>query len=453
MSAFVEQTMGRVRATHPREEEFHQAVHEVAESAALVVERRPQYAQAKVMERLLEPQRITIFRVAWVDDAGEVQVNRGYLVQHNNALGPFKGGIRFHPSVDLGVIKFLAFEQTFKNALTTLPLGGGKAGSDFDPKGKSDLEVMRFCQAFMTEQHRHMGASTYVPAGDIGVGARELGFLFGQYKRLTDRFDGALTGKAPGWGGSLLRPEATGYGLAYFAEEMLHARQEEFDDKVCLVSGSGNVAQHAVEKLIQLGAKPVTMSDSSGFIHDPAGIDEDKLAFVKDLKNVRRGRIKEYADRYSGVEYTSAQDYPDHHPMWAMNADCAFPCATQNEITAVDAQKLVEAGVTLVAEGANMPTTADAVATLQGAGVAFAPGKASNAGGVAVSGLEMAQNGQRVQWSRNKVDSRLHGIMKEIHATCVWRADEYDVPGNYVHGANVGGFVRVADAMLDQGVV
>jgi glutamate dehydrogenase (NADP+) len=392
-----------------------------------------------------------MFRVPWVDDRGEVQINRGFRVEMNSAIGPYKGGLRFHPSVTLGMLKFLAFEQVFKNALTTLPMGGGKGGSDFDPKGRSDGEVMRFCQSFMTELQRHIGADTDVPAGDIGVGGREIGFLFGQYKRIRNEFTGVLTGKGVHWGGSLIRPEATGYGAVYFAAEMLATRGEHLDRKVCLVSGSGNVAQYTVEKLLDLNAVAVTLSDSSGFIHDPDGIDREKLAWVKDLKEVRRGRIAEYAERFPGATFTPAA--PGPNPMWAIPADCAFPSATQNEISAEDAGNLLAGGVYVVSEGANMPTVPDGVAKFVADGILYGPGKAANAGGVAVSGLEMTQNAERLTWTREQVDEKLRHIMHAIHEQCRLTASHYDVPGNYVHGANIAGFVKVADAMLDQGVV
>jgi glutamate dehydrogenase (NADP+) len=388
-----------------------------------------------------------------VDDSGEVQVNKGYRVEMNSAIGPYKGGLRFHPTVYLGMLKFLAFEQVFKNALTTLPMGGGKGGSNFDPKGKSDAEVMRFCQSFMTELQRHIGQFTDVPAGDIGVGAREIGFLFGQYKRIRNEFVGVLTGKGLDWGGSLIRPEATGYGAVYFAEEMLETRGETLEGKVCLVSGSGNVAQYTTEKLLDFGAKPITLSDSGGVIHDPAGIDREKLAYVMELKNVKRGRIAEYAEKYPGVTYIPADPKADHNPLWDIPADCAFPSATQNEINAKDAANLLNNGVYVVSEGANMPTVPEGVEQFIAAGILYGPGKAANAGGVATSGLEMSQNSLRLAWTREEVDARLHGIMKAIHKTAKETAEEYGTPGNYVNGANIAGFVKVADAMLDQGVV
>ena len=455
MTAYVSALMDDVRAKNPAEPEFHQAVREVAESLELVLDRRPEYRSYRILERIVEPERVILFRVPWVDDQGTVQVNRGFRIEMNSAIGPYKGGLRFHPSVNLGILKFLAFEQVFKNALTTLPMGGGKGGSDFDPKGKSEGEVMRFCQSFMSELYRHIGHDTDVPAGDIGVGGREVGYLFGQYKRLANEFTGVLTGKGLNWGGSLIRPEATGYGAVYFAQEMLATRGETLEGKTCLVSGSGNVAQYTAEKLIELGAKPVTLSDSSGCIYDEAGIDSEKLAFVMELKNERRGRIKEYAERFPEAVYTEMQPAPREgaDPIWRYPADCAFPSATQNEIDGDDARALLEGGVYVVSEGANMPTTPEGVELFLDAGILYGPGKAANAGGVAVSGLEMAQNSMRFSWSREEVDSRLHRIMKDIHTTCVQVAEEFGTPGNYVNGANIGGFLKVADAMIDQGVV
>ena len=455
MTQYLSALMEDVKAKDPAQPEFHQAVQEVVESLELVLGKRPEYRSARILERIIEPERVILFRVPWVNDQGEVQVNRGFRVEMNSAIGPYKGGLRFHPSVNLGILKFLAFEQVFKNALTTLPMGGGKGGSDFDPKGKSDDEVMRFCQSFMTELFRHIGPNTDVPAGDIGVGGREVGFLFGQYKRLANEFTGVLTGKGLNWGGSLIRPEATGYGSVYFAQEMLATRGETLEGKVCLVSGSGNVAQYTTEKLIELGAKPVTLSDSSGYIYDEEGIDAGKLAFVMELKNERRGRIKEYVAQYPQAVYTPMDPAPQKRPdpLWQHKADCAFPSATQNEIDADDAQNLLNNGVYVVSEGANMPTTPEGVNLFLDAGILYGPGKAANAGGVAVSGLEMAQNSMRYSWSREEVDSKLRRIMKEIHARCVAVADEFGTPGNYVNGANIGGFLKVADAMLDQGVV
>jgi len=445
--------MELIKSRDPGEKEFHQAVQEVLETVQPVLDRNPHYRKLGVLERITEPERVIIFRVPWVDDQGIVRVNRGFRVQMNSALGPYKGGLRFHPSVNLSILKFLAFEQVFKNALTSLSMGGGKGGSDFDPKGKSDDEVMRFCQSFMAELYRHIGPDTDVPAGDIGVGAREIGFLFGMYKKLKNEFTGVLTGKGLGWGGSLIRPEATGYGCVYFAAEMLATKGEDFKGKVCLVSGAGNVAQHTVEKLIELGAKVTTMSDSSGYIYDEAGIDSAKLAFIKRLKNVRRGRIREYAEEYKDVVYTEADPSRDHNPIWDHKADCAFPCATENEINERDAQNLINNGVRLVCEGANMPSTLEAVQIFLDNKLLYAPGKASNAGGVAVSGLEMAQNSMRLNWPREEVDFRLRNIMKNIHQTCLDTAEEYGEPGNYLVGANIAGFVRVVDAMLDQGLV
>jgi glutamate dehydrogenase (NADP+) len=452
VSEYLASVLEQVEAKNPGEPEFLQAVHEVLGSLGPVVDRRPEYREAKVIERMVEPERVIMFRVSWVDDAGEVQVNRGFRVQMNSAIGPYKGGLRFHPSVRLGLLKFLAFEQTFKNALTTLPLGGAKGGSDFDPKGRSDAEVRRFCQAFMSELYRHIGQFTDIPAGDIGVGGREIGYLFGHYKRITNQFTGVLTGKGRDWGGSPVRPEATGYGAVYFANEMLAATGDDLAGKTALVSGSGNVAQFTVEKLIDLGARPVTLSDSDGFVHDPAGIDRDKLAFVQDLKNLRRGRIKEYAEHFPGIRYVPTEVI-DHNPLWAVPADCAFPSATQNEIVEKDASNLVGNGVRLVVEGANMPTTSEAVHLLTAAGVLFGPAKAANAGGVAVSGLEMSQDSARLQWPREQVDERLRGIMRSIHTQVLETAKDYDRPGDYVFGANVAGFEKVAGAMLDESTV
>jgi glutamate dehydrogenase (NADP+) len=453
MNGYAEEIVALVQAKNPAEPEFHQAVLEVVESTALVIDRHPEYRAAKIMERLVEPERVIIFRVPWIDDQGEVQINRGFRVQMNSAIGPYKGGLRFHPSVNLGILKFLAFEQVFKNALTTLPMGGGKGGADFDPKGKSDGEVMRFCQSFMSELYRHVGPHTDVPAGDIGVGGREIGYLFGQYKRLANEFTGVLTGKGLDWGGSRVRPEATGYGCIYFAAEMLATRGETFKDKVCLVSGSGNVAQHAIEKILELEGKPVTCSDSSGFVYDEAGFNHKKLAFIKELKNLRRGRIKEYVDEYPSAVYTPFDLTADHSPQWDIKAQCAFPCATQNEINERDARNLVRHGVYLVVEGANMPTTPEGVTVFLDASILFAPGKAANAGGVATSGLEMSQNSMRVCWLRDEVDDRLRTIMRSIHESCVEAAAAYGTPGNYVNGANIAGFLKVANAMMDQGLV
>jgi glutamate dehydrogenase (NADP+) len=453
MTDHVSSLMASVKAKNPAEPEFHQAVQEVADSLTLVLDRHPEYGHARIVERLVEPERVLMFRVPWVDDQGQVQINRGYRVQMNSAIGPYKGGLRFHPSVNLGILKFLAFEQVFKNSLTTLPMGGGKGGSDFDPKGKSDLEVMRFCQSFMSELYRHIGPDTDVPAGDIGVGGREIGFLFGQYKRLRNEFTGVLTGKGLNWGGSLIRPEATGYGCVYFAAEMLATRGDSLKGKTCLVSGSGNVAQYTVEKLLDMGAKAVTLSDSTGCVYDEAGIDREKLAFVMDLKNVRRGRIKEYADKYKGVVYSSIDAAADTSTLWSYKADCAFPSATQNEISGTDAAAMLRNGVQVVAEGANMPTTLDGVVQFVEAGILYGPGKAANAGGVATSGLEMAQNSMRYSWTREEVDARLRLIMKSIHQACVETAARFGTPGNYVNGANIAGFLKVADSMMDQGIV
>jgi glutamate dehydrogenase (NADP+) len=442
-----------IKARDPNEKEFHQAVEEVVDSVKPVLDRNPQYRENGILERLVEPERVVMFQVPWVDDEGQVQVNRGYRVQMSSAIGPYKGGLRFHPSVNLSILKFLAFEQVFKNALTTLAMGGGKGGSDFDPKGKSDNEVMRFCQGFMMELFRHIGPNTDVPAGDIGVGAREIGYLFGMYRKLANEFTGVLTGKSLGWGGSLIRPEATGYGCVYFAAEMLAVRNQTLEGKVCLVSGSGNVAQFTVEKLIELGAKVVTLSDSSGYIYDEEGINQDKLAFVKRLKNIRRGRIKEYVDKYSQAVYTETDSSLDYNPLWNRKANCAFPSATQNEIGSKDAQNLIKNSVTLVAEGANMPSTPEAIHIFLDKKILYAPGKASNAGGVAVSGLEMAQNSMRLSWPREEVDARLKIIMKSIHKACLDAGSEYGVPGNYMAGANMAGFVKVVNAMIDQGLV
>jgi glutamate dehydrogenase (NADP+) len=445
--------MGDLKAKNPAEPEFHQAVLEVLESLDLVLERRPEYRSAKIIERIVEPERVIMFRVGWQDDQGRVQVNRGFRIQMNSAIGPYKGGLRFHPSVNLGILKFLAFEQVLKNSLTTLPMGGAKGGSDFDPKGKSDDEVMRFCQSFMTELCRHVGPDTDVPAGDIGVGGREVGFLFGQYKRLRNEFTGVLTGKGLSWGGSLIRPEATGYGAVYFASEMLATRNDTLAGKVCLVSGSGNVAQYTVEKLLQMGAKAVTLSDSDGYIYDEAGISAEKLRFIMDLKNVRRGRIREYADKFKDVVYAPADPRADHNPLWDHPADCAFPSATQNEINTKDAANLLRNGVFVVSEGANMPTVLEGVRQFLDAKILYGPAKAANAGGVATSGLEMSQNSMRLSWTREEVDARLHTIMKSIHRNCRETAEAFGTPGNYVNGANIAGFLKVADAMMDQGLV
>jgi len=445
--------MKMCEANNPGEPEFLQAVSEVVESVEPVLEKHPEYRSAKILERMVEPERIIMFRVPWVDDKGEVQINRGYRIQVNSAIGPYKGGFRFHPSVNLSILKFLGFEQTFKNALTTLPMGGSKGGSNFDPKGKSDNEVMHFCHSFMSEIFRHIGPNTDVPAGDIGVGAREIGFLFGMYKKLTNEFTGVLTGKGLTWGGSLIRPQATGYGAVYFASEMLSTRNENIKGKTCLVSGSGNVAQYAVEKILELGGKAVTMSDSSGYIYDEEGIDRAKLDFVMELKNFKRGRIKEYADKYPEAVYTPVDPVRGYNPLWKHKADCAFPCATQNEINAKDAKNLVSNDIKLVCEGANMPTVPEGVETFIDAGILYAPGKAANAGGVSVSGLEMTQNSMRLSWCREEVDDYLKKIMKSIHTASVEAAKEYGTPGNYVNGANIAGFTKVAEAMMAQGVV
>jgi len=449
----MEEIMEKIKARDPGEREFQQAVSEVMESIKPVLDQHPEYGHASILERIVEPERIIIFRVPWMDDRGSVQVNRGFRVEMNSAIGPYKGGLRFHPSVTLSILKFLAFEQVFKNALTTLPMGGGKGGSDFDPKGKSDNEVMRFCQSFMSELFRYIGPNTDVPAGDIGVGAREIGFLFGMYKKLRNEFTGVLTGKSLNWGGSLIRPEATGYGCVYFASEMLNTQNTSIEGKTCIVSGSGNVAQFTVEKILALGGKVLTLSDSSGYIFDESGIDEKKLQYVKRLKNVRRGRIKEYAEEYPDAVYTPADPSAGYNPLWDHKANCAFPCATENEINDKDARNLVNNGVTLVSEGANMPTTPEGINVFLDSHVMYAPGKAANAGGVAVSGLEMAQNSMRISWPRQEVESRLQIIMKSIHKTCLEAAEKYGAPGNYMDGANIAGFVKVVEAMMDQGLV
>jgi len=442
-----------IKNRDPGEKEFHQAVEEVLESVQPVLDRNPQYRQDAVLERITEPERVIMFRVPWMDDQGQVHVNRAFRIQMNSAIGPYKGGLRFHPSVNLSILKFLAFEQVFKNALTTLSMGGGKGGSDFDPKGKSDNEVMRFCQSFMAELFRHIGPDTDVPAGDIGVGAREIGYLFGMYKKLSNEFTGVLTGKSLGWGGSLIRPEATGYGSVYFAAEMLATQNQTLEGKTCLVSGSGNVAQYTVEKIIELGGKVVTLSDSSGYIYDEEGIDSDKLAYVKRLKNIKRGRISEYIDKYSEAVYTEADTSLDYNPLWNHKSDCAFPSATENEINATDAANLMKNGVHLVCEGANMPSTPEAINIFLDKKILYAPGKASNAGGVAVSGLEMAQNSMRLNWPADEVDRRLKMIMKNIHQTCLNASAEFGVSGNYMAGANIAGFTKVVNAMLDQGLL
>jgi glutamate dehydrogenase (NADP+) len=446
MTDAVAKFMAKIKARDPNEPEFHQAVEEVATSLMPFIEKNPRYQEAKILERISEAERVIMFRVPWVDDKGEIQVNRGFRIEMNSAIGPYKGGLRFHPTVNLGILKFLAFEQVFKNALTTLPMGGGKGGSDFNPKGKSDAEVMRFCQSFMTELFRHIGPDTDVPAGDIGVGAREIGFLFGQYKRLRNEFTGVLTGKGMTWGGSLIRPEATGYGQVYFAEYMLETKGSTIKDKICTVSGSGNVAQYATEKCIELGGKVVTLSDSGGTVYDPDGIDRKKLGYVMELKNVKRGRIKEYADKFK-CEY-----FEGKRP-WHIKCDVALPSATQNEIDGDDARALISNGCMCVSEGANMPSTPEAIEVFLNAKILYGLGKAANAGGVAVSGLEMSQNSLRLSWTREEVDNRLRGIMKSIHEQCVKYGTEKDGHVNYVNGANITGFIKVADAMIDQGVV
>ena len=440
-----------VVARDPNQPEFHQAVEEVLDSLGPVIEAHPEYLP--VVKAMVEAERIIQFRVAWYDDDGNLQVNRGFRIQMNSAIGPYKGGLRFHPSVNQSILKFLAFEQVFKNSLTQLPMGGGKGGSDFDPKGKSDNEVMRFCQAFMMELWRHIGANTDVPAGDIGVGGREIGYLFGMYKKLQNEFTGILTGKGLAYGGSLIRPQATGYGLVYFAREMLATTGKSFDGATVSISGSGNVAQFACEKVLHLGGKPVTLSDSSGWIHDPAGIDPEKLAWIMDLKNNRRGRISEYAENFDGITYTKSEPEPASNGLWGVNVDIALPCATQNEINAQEAEMLVANAVIAVVEGANMPCTPEAVEVFQDHGVLFAPGKASNAGGVATSGLEMSQNSLRLSWTREEVDRRLDAIMVNIHKQAYETAEKYGMPGNYVAGANIAGFLKIAEAMTAQGMV
>jgi len=447
MANRLDEFMAKIVAKNTGENEFHQAVREVAETLFPFLEENPKYIHAKILERIAEPERTIIFRVPWLDDKGEIQINRGYRIEMNSAIGPYKGGLRFHPTVNLGILKFLAFEQVFKNSLTTLPMGGGKGGSDFDPKGKSDNEVMRFTQSFMTELFRHIGPDTDVPAGDIGVGGREIGFLFGQYKRLRNEFTGVLTGKGLSWGGSLIRPEATGYGEVYFAEEMLNSKGDSMKGKTVTISGSGNVAQYACQKATQLGAKVVTLSDSNGYIYDPDGINAEKLAFVMDIKNVKRGRISEYAKMYK-CKYVEGKSTP-----WEVPCDVALPSATQNEVNGEDARMLIKNGCKVVSEGANMPSTPEAIEVYLGARILYGPGKAANAGGVATSGLEMTQNSMRLSWSREEVDAKLHGIMRAIHSTCVKYGKEKDGYTNYVKGANIGGFVKVAEAMLAQGVV
>jgi glutamate dehydrogenase (NADP+) len=450
---YVDEVLTRVRAKNPAEPEFHQAVQEVFDSLSLVLEKHPEFHDGRILERLVEAERVIMFRVPWLDDLGRVQVNRGFRIEMNSAIGPYKGGLRFHPSVNLGILKFLAFEQVLKNSLTTLPMGGGKGGSDFDPKDKSDNEVMRFCQSFMTELWRHIGADTDVPAGDIGVGGREIGYLFGQYKRIADKFTGVLTGKGLNWGGSLIRPEATGYGCVYFAWEMLKSRKDSLEGKICLVSGSGNVSQYTVEKLLDLGAQVVTLSDSNGFIYDPDGINREKLCWLMELKNVRRGRIREYAAQFKKATYTPTDSAKSFNPLWSIKADCAFPSATQNEINVRDAETLIKNGIKLVAEGANMPSTLEATKLFLNARILYGPAKAANAGGVATSGLEMAQNSMHQTWTREEVDDRLHKIMIAIHKNCYETAEAYGTPGNLVNGANIAGFLKVANAMIDQGIV
>ena len=450
---YIEDVMTSVKAKNPAEPEFHQAVREVFDSLRLVLAKHPEYQSNRILDRVVEPERVLMFRVPWADDQGAVQVNRGFRIEMNSAIGPYKGGLRFHPSVNLGILKFLAFEQVFKNSLTTLPMGGGKGGSDFDPKGKSDNEVMRFCQSFMTELQRHIGPDTDVPAGDIGVGGREIGYLFGQYKRLRNEFTGVLTGKGLGWGGSLIRPEATGYGCVYFASEMLKSRKDTLEGKLCLVSGSGNVSQYTIEKLLDFGAKPLTVSDSNGVIYDPDGIDREKLAYILELKNVKRGRIRDYSEHYKKAIFMPTDVKLEHNPLWNIKADCAFPSATQNEITAKDAANLLKNGIKLVAEGANMPSTLEAAKLFLDARILYGPAKAANAGGVATSGLEMAQNSARLNWTREEVDDRLHKIMISIHRNCYETAEKYGTPGSLVNGANIAGFLKVANAMLDQGLV
>jgi len=443
----------KVKEKDPGEKEFHQAVEEVLESVKPVLESNPEYSRAAVLERIVEPERVILFRVPWMDDEGQVHVNRGYRVEMNSAIGPYKGGLRFHPSVNLGIMKFLAFEQVFKNSLTTLGLGGAKGGSDFNPKAKSDTEIMRFCQSFMIELFRHLGPYTDIPAGDIGVGSREIGYLFGMYKKLKNEFSGVLTGKSLNWGGSLVRPEATGYGCVYFAAEMLATRNENLEGKTCLVSGSGNVAQYTTEKILHLGGRVLTLSDSSGYIFDGDGIDAVKLEFIKYLKNIRRERIEHYIEKYPSAVYTPFDLTLDHNPLWTHAADCAFPCATENEIHQQDAENLIKNGGLLVCEGANMPSTPEAVDIFLDSEILYAPSKAANAGGVAVSGLEMAQNSMRLNWPAEEVNSRLKMIMKSIHQTCLDAAEEYNEAGNYLAGANIAGFVKVVNAMLDQGLV
>ncbi len=446
MSEYVSNLIAHVKAKNPSEPEFHQAVQEVADSLDLVLERHPEYRSAKILERMVEADRVIMFRVPWIDDQGEFHINRGFRIQMNNSIGPYKGGLRFHPSVNLGILKFLAFEQVFKNSLTTLPMGGGKGGSDFDPKGKSDLEVMRFCQSFMTELYRHVGPDIDVPAGDIGVGAREIGFLFGQYKRLTKEFSGVLTGKGLTWGGSLIRPEATGFGVVYFAQEMLKTKGLSFDGKIVAVSGFGNVAWGAALKATELGAKVVTLSGPDGFVYDAAGLNSERMNYMLEMRASARDRVQDFAEKFKVPFHTGKR-------AWEIKVDVALPCATQNELDANDARQLLKNGCVCVCEGANMPTTLDGVKVFLDAKVLYSPGKASNAGGVATSGLEMSQNSMRLPWPKEEVDQRLHQIMHNIHHTCIETADKYGTPGNYVNGANIGGFLKVANAMLDQGLV
>lgn len=445
--------MTKIEQKNPNEKEFLQAVEEVIESVEKVLDRHQEYDSLKILERMIEPERMITFRVCWTDDNGEIHINRGYRVQMNSAIGPYKGGLRFHPTVNFSILKFLAFEQIFKNALTSLPLGGAKGGADFDPKGKSDNEIMRFCQSFMQELYRHIGDFTDIPAGDIGVGYREIGYLFGTYKKIQNEFTGVITGKGEYWGGSAIRPEATGYGLIYFATHMLEARGDYLKDKKCLVSGSGNVAQFALEKILDEGGIPVTCSDSDGFIYDEEGIDRKKLQFIKELKNVRRGRISEYAEKFPEAQFQARDRQQDHNPLWDIKADCAFPCATQNEVNAKDAENMANNGLVLLAEGANMPCTSAAVDIIQESPILYAPGKAANAGGVAVSGLEMTQNRMGVYWNRDEVDDNLRHIMKNIHDVCLNAANDYGVPGNYLEGANIFAFLKVAEAMKAQGVI
>ncbi|MDJ0835679.1 MAG: NADP-specific glutamate dehydrogenase [Acidobacteriota bacterium] len=451
--SYIDEVKEQVKKRDPHEPEFYQAVEEVLDSIGPVLERHPEFIKARIVERLTEPERVISFRVPWVDDRNEFHVNRGFRVEFNSAIGPYKGGLRFHPSVNLSILKFLGFEQVFKNALTTTMIGGGKGGSDFDPKGKSDVEVMSFCQSFMSELFRHIGASTDVPAGDIGVGGREIGYLFGQYKRLANCFEGVLTGKGLNWGGSLIRPEATGYGQVYFAMEMLESRNLTMDGKTCIISGAGNVAQFAAEKVLDYGGKVLTFSDSSGFIYDEEGIDREKLAYVKRLKNEERGRIREYVDKFPKAEYYAVDPTLDHNPLWNIKADIALPGATQNEINEKDARNLIDNGCICVSEGANMPSTPGAVDQFIDHRLLFGPAKAANAGGVATSALEMSQNSMRLAWSRKEVDEKLHRIMRSIHATCVDNAEKYGSPGNLVAGANIAGFFKVACSMMDQGLV